>query len=165
MSTGRPSAGAAAASGRQEAGGPKRQPGCPLCDADGGRVLVRAPRWRLIHAQEEGFPAFYRVVWQDHVAEFSQLSRAERHECMDVVATVEEALLRHLRPVKANVAALGNVVPHLHWHVIARFDWDSRFPAPVWAPAQREPDAVRLAEVAALLPAVEKDLLSRLGSA
>jgi diadenosine tetraphosphate (Ap4A) HIT family hydrolase len=128
-------------------------------------VLVQAPHWRLIQAQEEGFPAFYRVVWQDHVAEFSRLSRAERHECMDVVATVEDALLRHLRPVKVNVAALGNVVPHLHWHVIARFDWDSRFPAPVWAPAQREPDAARLAAIAALLPAVEEDLLSRLASA
>jgi diadenosine tetraphosphate (Ap4A) HIT family hydrolase len=127
--------------------------------------VVQAPRWRLIHAQEEGFPAFYRVVWEDHVAEFSQLSRAERHECMDVVATVEDALLHHLRPVKANLAALGNVVPHLHWHVIARFDWDSRFPAPVWATAQRQPDAARLAGVAALLPAVENDLVSRLGRA
>jgi diadenosine tetraphosphate (Ap4A) HIT family hydrolase len=35
-------------------------------------------------------------------------------------------------------------VPHLHWHVIARFDWDARWPAPVWAPAQRTvPDAVQ----------------------
>jgi diadenosine tetraphosphate (Ap4A) HIT family hydrolase len=56
-------------------------------------------------------------------------------------------------------------VPHLHWHVIARFDWDSRFPAPVWATAQREADADRLAGVAALLPAVENDLVSRLGRA
>ncbi len=29
-------------------------------------------------------------------------------------------------------------MPHLHWHVIARFDWDSHFPAPVWAGAARE---------------------------
>ena len=165
MSTAGSADGAACVSGLAAAAASRRQAGCPLCDAPGGRVVVQAPRWRLIHAQEEGFPAFYRVVWEDHVAEFSQLSRAERHECMDVVATVEEALLRHLRPVKANVAALGNVVPHLHWHVIARFDWDSRFPAPVWAPAQREPDAARLAEVAAMLPAVEKDLLARLAGA
>ena len=142
-----------------------KQPGCPLCDAPGGRLLVQSPRWRLIHAQEAGFPAFYRVVWEEHVAEFSQLARAQRHECMEVVATVEEALLRHLQPAKVNVAALGNVVPHLHWHVIARFDWDSRFPAPVWAAAQREPDAARLHSLALALPALEQDLVARLSSA
>jgi diadenosine tetraphosphate (Ap4A) HIT family hydrolase len=165
VSAARPTGDAASASGLPDAGATRQRAGCPLCDAPGGRVVVQARRWRLIHAQEEGFPAFYRVVWEGHVAEFSQLARAERHECMDVVATVEEALLRHLRPVKANVAALGNVVPHLHWHVIARFDWDSRFPAPVWATAQREADAGRLAGVAALLPAIENDLVSRLGRA
>jgi len=142
-----------------------RQAGCALCDAPGGRLLVQAQRWRLIHAQEAGFPAFYRVVWEEHVAEFSRLSPGQRHECMDVVATVEEALLRHLRPAKVNLAALGNVVPHLHWHVIARFDWDSRFPAPVWAAAQREADAVRLEAVSLALPALEQDLVARLSSA
>ena len=142
-----------------------RQPGCALCDAPGGRLLVQAPRWRLIHAQEAGFPAFYRVVWEEHVAEFSQLTRAQRHECMEVVATVEETLLRHLRPAKVNLAALGNLVPHLHWHVIARFDWDSRFPAPVWAAAQREPDAARLEAVSLALPALEQELVARLSSA
>jgi len=39
---------------------------------------------------------------------------------------------------RANRASLGNVVPHLHWHVIARFDWDARWPAPLWAARQRE---------------------------
>jgi diadenosine tetraphosphate (Ap4A) HIT family hydrolase len=140
--------------------------GCPLCDAPGGRVVVQGPRWRLIHAEEPGFPAFYRVVWQDHVREFSLLPTAERHACIDIVAAVEEALLRELRPTKVNVATLGNMVPHLHWHVIARFDWDSHFPGPVWAAAQRSADAARLQEVAQALPALEEGLRSLLsGSA
>ncbi|MES2936237.1 MAG: HIT family protein [Pseudomonadota bacterium] len=136
-------------------------PGCPLCDADGGALVLRTPRWRLIRADEEGFPAFYRVVWNAHVAEFSQLAAAERAECMDAVAGVEGALLRHLKPAKVNLAALGNMVPHLHWHVIARFDWDSRYPSPVWAPAARPADAARAAGVAALLPALEAELATR----
>ena len=45
---------------------------------------------------------------------------------------------RVLRPAKINLASLGNVVPHLHWHVIARFADDACFPAPIWAPARRE---------------------------
>ena len=54
---------------------------------------------------------------------------------MGVVAQVEQALRQHLQRTKINLAALGNLVPHLHWHVIARFDWDSHFPAPVWVVA------------------------------
>jgi diadenosine tetraphosphate (Ap4A) HIT family hydrolase len=137
--------------------------GCPLCEGPGGRVVVQAARWRLVHAaQEAGFPAFYRVIWQDHVREFSQLASADRQACMDVVVAVEEALLRHLQPAKVNLASLGNAVPHLHWHVIARFDWDSHFPGAVWAGALRSSDARRLDEVAARLPILERDLRSLL---
>lgn len=136
--------------------------GCPLCDEPGGRLVFQAPKWRLIQAQEAGFPAFYRVVWQEHVREFSQLPRADRIACMDAVAAVEEAMLRHLQPLKVNVATLGNLVPHLHWHVIARFDWDSHFPGPVWAQPQRQVDAARVDDIARRLPALEQDLLSTL---
>lgn len=131
---------------------------CPLCEGAGGRVVASAPKWRLVHAGEAGFPAFYRLVWQEHVREFSQLAAADRHACTDLLAAAEQAMLRHLQPVKMNVASLGNVVPHLHWHLIARFDWDSHFPAPVWAPAQRAGDAVRVGELAARLPALEQEL-------
>jgi diadenosine tetraphosphate (Ap4A) HIT family hydrolase len=133
-----------------------------LCEAPGGRVVVQAPRWRLVHAQEPGFPGFYRVIWEQHVREFSQLVPADRQSCMDVVVAVEDALLRHLQPTKVNLATLGNAVPHLHWHVIARFDWDSHFPGAVWAAAQREPDPQKLEAVAARLPALEQDLAARL---
>ena len=135
-----------------------RVAGCPLCDAPGGRVVATTEAWRLVHAEEPGFPAFYRLVRQDHVREFSQLAPAQRQACMELLAGIEEAMLRHLQPAKMNVASLGNAVPHLHWHVIARFDWDSHFPGAVWAAAQRQPDAARLAEVAARLPALEEEL-------
>ena len=62
---------------------------------------------------------------------------------MEVVATVERVLRDRLRPTKVNLASLGNVVPHLHWHVIARFDWDGYFPQSIWAARQREPNAGR----------------------
>ena len=115
--------------------------GCPLCETPGGRVVVQAPRWRIVHAQEAGFPAFYRLVWQAHVREFSHLATAERTECMETLVAIEQAMLRHVQPDKINLAALGNAVPHLHWHVIGRFAWDSHFPGAVWAQAQRTPDA------------------------
>ena len=141
---------------------PVKHPGCPLCDAAGGRVVVQADAWRLVHAQEPGFPAFYRLVWQDHVREFSQLPPAARSECLDVLVAVEEAMLRHLQPAKVNLASLGNAVPHLHWHVIARFEWDSHFPGAVWAQPQRAADEGRLGRLAARLPALEQDIATRL---
>ena len=114
---------------------------CVLCDTDGGELVWRGDKLRVIRADEAGFPAFYRVIWNAHVAEFSDLPASDRQHCMEAVALVEKALREQLQPTKINLAALGNMVPHLHWHVIARFDWDSHFPAPVWAPPQRARDA------------------------
>jgi diadenosine tetraphosphate (Ap4A) HIT family hydrolase len=128
---------------------------CVLCDTDGGQLVWRGAHLRVIRANEAGFPAFYRVVWNAHVAEFSDLSPAERAHCMDAVAVVEQTLREHLAPAKINLAALGNMVPHLHWHVIARFGWDSHFPAPVWAAAQRGRDSAQEDALRARLPALD----------
>ena len=137
---------------------------CPLCASAGGTLVWQGAHLRVIRADEAGFPAFYRVVWQGHVAEFSDLSSAERQHCMDAVVVVESALREFLQPTKINLAALGNVVPHLHWHVIARFESDSHFPAPVWAAAV--PDRVPAHEdaVRAKLPALERLLVQRLAA-
>ena len=138
---------------------------CPLCEGSGGRLVYETPRFRVIHASEAGFPAFYRLIWREHVREFSELSKEDRLLCMEAVTVIEQSMRELLSPTKMNLATLGNVVPHLHWHVIARFDWDSRFPAPVWAAAQREPDAVRLEAVTLALPALEQELVARLSGA
>ena len=133
---------------------------CSLCAADGGTLVFRHDQWRVILADEPGFPAFYRVVWNAHVAEFSDLSADERTVCMNAVVAVEQALRTVLQPTKINLATLGNMVPHLHWHVVARFDWDSHFPAPLWAAAQRPIDVARLAETQAKLARVN-DVISK----
>jgi diadenosine tetraphosphate (Ap4A) HIT family hydrolase len=125
-------------------------------------LVWRGERLRVIRANEVGFPAFYRVVWNAHVAEFSDLSASERAHCMDVVVAVEQALREHLSPTKVNIAALGNMVPHLHWHVIARFEWDSHFPSPVWAAAQRPSPVAQEDAVRSRLPALEAALRDRL---
>ena len=128
---------------------------CALCTATGDAVVFQAEKFRVIRADEVGFPAFYRVVWTAHVPEFSSLDLSERNLCMAVVYAVERALREQLQPTKINLAALGNVVPHLHWHVIARFDWDSHFPAPVWGSPQRPVDAAAVAALAARLDDVD----------
>ncbi len=121
---------------------------CPLCETDGGLLVFRNESLRIIQASEAGFPAFYRVVWNRHVAEFSDLSATERETCMNAVVAVEQILRSELSPAKINLAALGNMVPHLHWHVVARFDGDSHFPASVWSAPQRPLDTKKVAAIA-----------------
>jgi diadenosine tetraphosphate (Ap4A) HIT family hydrolase len=112
--------------------------GCELCTRDGGVLVHRGDKLRVIRSEEADHPAFYRVIWNDHVAEWTDLAPPDRSHIMQAVAKVETVLREQLKPTKVNLASLGNVVPHLHWHVIARFDWDVRWPAPVWAPPQRQ---------------------------
>src|SRR5687767_11065417 len=99
---------------------PDAVPGCELCQQPGGQPVWARDAWRVIRVAEGDFPAFYRVIHHHHVAEFSNLPSAERERCMQLVCAVERRLIDRLRPTKVNLAALGNMVPHLHWHVIAR---------------------------------------------
>ena len=115
---------------------------CPLCVASNEEVLLQTEKLRVIAVHNEATPAFRRVIWQAHVAEMTDLSASERHELMEMVYRVEQAMREVLQPTKINLASLGNVVPHLHWHVIARFQEDAHFPAPIWANAQREAQLV-----------------------
>ncbi|RZI86086.1 MAG: HIT family protein [Rubrivivax sp.] len=112
--------------------------GCELCERDGGLLIARNARLRVIRVLDDDYPGFYRVIWNDHVSEFSDLALVHRVHLMDVVTQLESLVRQHLQPTKVNLASLGNVVPHLHWHVIARFADDRHFPQPIWGTAQRE---------------------------
>ncbi|SDM21180.1 Diadenosine tetraphosphate (Ap4A) hydrolase [Oryzisolibacter propanilivorax] len=158
-SLGRPGAGSVAPTPDTDASWSSN---CPLCAADGGTLVWRGARLRVIHADEQGFPAFYRVVWNAHVAEFTDLAEHERLRCLQAVALVEQTLREHVRPTKVNLASLGNMVPHLHWHVVARHTWDSHWPAPIWAAPQRPRALQQEAELAACLPALHAALHARL---
>ena len=107
---------------------------CPICTSDNEDILLQTPNLRVIAVHNEASaPAFCRVIWNNHIAEMTDLSAAERAEIMEMVYKVETAMRQVFRPAKINLASLGNVVPHLHWHVIARFENDANFPAPIWA--------------------------------
>lgn len=111
---------------------------CPICRAENENILMQTPNLRVIAVHDEaGSPAFCRVIWREHIAEMTDLPPESRHEIMEAVYRVEAAMRRVLQPAKMNLASLGNVVPHLHWHIIARFENDANFPAPIWAAAAR----------------------------
>lgn len=132
---------------------------CPLCAHDGGELVWRGEHYRVILADEPGYPGYTRVVWNRHVAEMTDLAAADRERLMRAVFLVETVQRKLLRPAKVNLASLGNMVPHVHWHIIPRREADPAFPDAVWAPARRDsplPDATAMqAYVAALRSALD----------
>lgn len=125
---------------------------CPLCATHGG-TLVWADDFCRVVGIEEGpdarFPAFLRVIVHRHVAEMSDLSEPESQKLWRVLGQVERTLRSVTLPDKVNLASFGNVVPHLHWHVIPRWRDDSHFPASIWGQKQR-PGAPRTLDIGEL---------------
>jgi diadenosine tetraphosphate (Ap4A) HIT family hydrolase len=111
---------------------------CPLCSDVAGELLWQSPRCRIVRVADAEYPDFCRVIWTAHIKEMTDLQPEDRQYMMVVVLTVEEVLRRLLSPDKINLASFGNVVPHLHWHVIPRWKDDKHFPEPVWGTVQRD---------------------------
>jgi diadenosine tetraphosphate (Ap4A) HIT family hydrolase len=111
-------------------------PGCELCDSEGGETIFRHEKWRVVAvtgAEAQAYPGFCRVVWNAHIREMTDLTPPDRQQFMAAVFAVEAALRASIAPFKLNLASLGNLTPHLHWHVIPRFADDPAFPKPIWA--------------------------------
>jgi diadenosine tetraphosphate (Ap4A) HIT family hydrolase len=122
----------------------------------------RNQRFAVIMVDDASYPGFVRVIWHEHVREMSDLPDADRLALNDAVHRVELAVRAILQPLKINLASLGNVVPHLHWHIIPRYADDAHFPAPVWAAAVRETDPAVLAERRALMPQLRDEIIRRM---
>ena len=120
---------------------------CVLCKdelkPEEGQLIWRGDDCRVILVNDPDLPGFCRVIWNRHEAEMTDLSYGERDHLMTLVFAVEEAIRHVMRPDKINVAALGNMVPHIHWHVIPRFKDDAFFPGSAWSSRMQEtPKAV-----------------------
>ena len=134
---------------------------CELCRDTGGTLLWQNDLCRVVAVEDADYPGLCRVIANRHAKEMTDLTPAECTALLAVVLGVESAMRDTMRPDKMNLASLGNMTPHVHWHVIPRFSDDRHFPGPVWSQAKREPDipAARRADAARLGAA----LLARLG--
>lgn len=113
---------------------------CELCDGTGGALVAEFGDFRIVRAlNDPDHPYTYRVVATEHARELNDLAPFRRRRLADAVSIVEAVLRRALEPAKINVASLGNLCPHVHWHVIPRFPDDRHFPSPVWSAPRREP--------------------------
>ena len=135
---------------------------CELCAQDGGEILWRDARLRVVLVADADYAGYCRVIWNSHVAETTDLTADDRLHCMRVVFAVE-SVLRALMPLdKINLASLGNFTPHVHWHVIPRFRDDAHFPQAIWGERQRKPSTVRSLDPARLREQLIQALTSAL---
>jgi diadenosine tetraphosphate (Ap4A) HIT family hydrolase len=142
---------------------------CILCTEDlkpeEGQLIWRGDDCRVILVNDPDLPGFCRVIWNRHVAEMTDLSSGEREHLMALVFAVEDAIRHIMNPDKVNIAALGNMVPHIHWHVIPRYQDDAYFPGSAWSEKVRKVDVGRLEErklLAQTLPASIRSAISLL---
>ena len=137
---------------------------CELCEGSGGELLHQDAQLRIVLVDDKDYPGFCRVIWNAHVKEMTDLSPAQRATLMNAVFTVESAVREAMSPFKINLASLGNMTPHLHWHVIPRYADDVHFPGPIWSVAQRDPDVQSLARRQSLVPALRALLVRQFSS-
>jgi len=142
---------------------------CVLCKdelkPEEGQLIWRGDDCRVIMVNDPDLPGFCRVIWNRHVAEMTDLSHGERDHLMTLVFAVEEAVRHVMHPDKVNIAALGNMVPHIHWHVIPRFKDDAFFPGSAWSNKTQETQASTLEarrKKAQELPAAIKSVIANL---
>ena len=123
---------------------------CALCKdelkPEEGQLIWQGDDCRIILVNDPDLPGFCRVIWNQHVAEMTDLTYGEREHLMTLVFAVEEAIRQVMHPDKMNIAALGNMVPHIHWHLIPRYKDDAFYPGSAWSIRVQETPAAILSE-------------------
>ncbi len=115
-----------------------KKDGCAHCAGVGEDRLWSGNGQRIVLVHDTGFEGWCRVIWDDHISELTDLPKPGRQHVLDAMVALEEALRIELKPWKINIAALGTGAPHLHFHVIPRFEDDPTFPDPVWLAKVRQ---------------------------
>ena len=111
-------------------------PPCPMCsrwDDDHDLRIVELTHSYVILNRDQFFPGYTLLFTKSHVTELFHLERSVRAELTEEVATVAKAIYDVLSPAKINYELLGNMVPHMHWHLVPRFASEPLWPRPIWA--------------------------------
>lgn len=79
-----------------------------------------------------------KIFTIENIKEFSQCNSQTKQEIFKYLDIIEKEMIDYFNPKKINIASFGNYVPHVHFHIMARFEEDSFFPEPMWGKKQRE---------------------------
>ncbi|HCE69609.1 MAG: HIT family hydrolase [Geobacteraceae bacterium GWC2_55_20] len=109
---------------------------CPMCqrwDDDADLRIVEMAHSYVILNRDQYFPGYTLLFTKEHVTELFHLDRTVRAGLTEEVSRVAEALYGAFSPAKINYELLGNMVPHIHWHIVPRFTSEPLWPKPIWA--------------------------------
>ena len=109
---------------------------CPMCTKwldEPDLRIAELNRCYVLLNRDQFFPGYTFVFPKEHVTELFHLDRQAREEVMEEVTGVAAALYKVFHPTKMNYELLGNMVPHMHWHLIPRFAADPLWPRPIWS--------------------------------
>jgi len=79
-----------------------------------------------------------KIFTNENYKELSECPKEIKDEIYNTLDIVEKEMIKYFNPDKINIASFGNYVPHVHFHVMARFKNDSFFPESMWGKKQRE---------------------------
>ena len=100
-------------------------------------MIISSNELMRVEVEKAEIP-WLKVFCQREVKEFFQCSVEEKAEIFRVIDIIERQMDCYFSPDKINIASFGNMLPQVHWHVMARFENDSYFPQPMWGEKQRE---------------------------
>jgi diadenosine tetraphosphate (Ap4A) HIT family hydrolase len=100
--------------------------------------VARLPLCRVLLMNDRRFPWLILVPERESLREIHDLPPADRSTLIEEIAHAGQVLVRLFQPDKLNTGALGNLVPQLHVHIVARFATDAAWPGPVWGSGAAE---------------------------
>ena len=106
--------------------------------ADDTHPLAQFALCELRLMDDANHPWLILVPRVENAVELTDLNPAQQTQLIQDIDRASRALQTAVKPHKLNVAALGNIVPQLHVHVIARFRDDIAWPRPVWGTASAQ---------------------------
>ena len=105
---------------------------CKLCKTKDEKIVWQDKFCRFIIAKEKNFYKAHRLIWNEHISELSFLSKKDLNHFFSQLIKAEKYIIEKLQPHKINIASFGNLVPHLHWHIIPRWKTDPWWPNTIW---------------------------------
>ena len=90
------------------------------------------PLCRVLLMNDASYPWLILVPRRPGLRDFHDVAPQDMPQFVDEISSASRALQSSFKPAKINVAALGNMVPQLHLHIIARFTDDPAWPGPIW---------------------------------
>ena len=109
---------------------------CPMCsrwDTDTDLRIAELEHSYVILNRDQFFPGYTLLFTKNHITELFRLDKELRIGLMEEVSQVAKVIYEVFSPAKINYELLGNMVPHIHWHIVPRLTSEPLWPRPIWA--------------------------------